>query len=119
MSAIFSKRAVNTSSAGLRKRPTYEELIKYIEEDPDTIRYPNRNATIMSNTFEFNQMVGEGFRQMQQMSNRVTQQRAQESLFAEYASTHGLERGKLMELATQYGLAPVRSGMGNDKNILK
>ena len=64
-------------------------------------------------------MVGEGFRQIQQMSDRVNQQRAQESMFAEHAPTHRYDRGKLIELATQYGLAPVRAGMGNDKKILK
>ena len=27
---------------GLRRKPTYEEVIDYIENDPDNIRYPNR-----------------------------------------------------------------------------
>ena len=29
---------------GLTKRPTYNELLNYIEKDPDKIRYPNRSA---------------------------------------------------------------------------
>ena len=28
----------------LRRKPTYEELIDYIQADPDKIRYPNRDA---------------------------------------------------------------------------
>ncbi len=83
MSAIFSKTAVSTSSAGLRKKPTYEELIKYIQEDPDTIRYPNRDATITSNSFEFNKLVGEGFRQMAMMSDNANDRLEKRCSFAD------------------------------------
>ena len=37
---------------GLRQRPTYEELVDLIERDPDKIRYPNRSATFLRNSFE-------------------------------------------------------------------
>ena len=36
---------------GLIKRQTYEEIIDYIENDPDKIQYPNRAATYLRNTF--------------------------------------------------------------------
>ena len=31
---------------GLRRKQTYEEIIDYIENDPDKIQYPNRAANI-------------------------------------------------------------------------
>ena len=36
---------------GLKKRATFNELITYIETEPNTIKYPDRTATIMSNSF--------------------------------------------------------------------
>ena len=36
---------VATRFDGLRKHPTFGELINYIQEDPDVIQYPNRWAT--------------------------------------------------------------------------
>ena len=31
---------------GLNKRPSYEQIVNYIESDPVIARYPNRDATI-------------------------------------------------------------------------
>jgi hypothetical protein len=38
---------------GLRRKPTYEEVIDYIENDPDKIKYPNRAARTLRNTSQF------------------------------------------------------------------
>ena len=32
--------------------PTYEELIDYIERDPIKIKYPNRSAKFLRNSFQ-------------------------------------------------------------------
>ena len=32
--------------SGLRRKQTYEEIIVYIENDPDKIQYPNRAAKL-------------------------------------------------------------------------
>ena len=45
---------------GLRRKPTYEEVIDYIEHDPDKIKYPNRTAKYLRNTFELSQFDGVG-----------------------------------------------------------
>ena len=36
----------------LHKRPTYEDVIQYIEQDPDKIKYPNREAKFLRNSFQ-------------------------------------------------------------------
>ncbi len=105
MSAIFSKTAVSTSSAGLRKKPTYEELIKYIQDDPDTIRYPNRDAAITSNSFEFNKLVGEGFRQMAMMSDNANDKAREEVLLNRYGASEGMDLGKIEALRSRLGLS--------------
>ena len=37
---------------GLRRKPIYEEVIDYIENDPDKIKYPNGAAKNSRNTFQ-------------------------------------------------------------------
>ena len=39
---------------GLRKRPTYEQVLSKINDDK--IKYPNRNATFLRNTFAMSQL---------------------------------------------------------------
>ena len=36
----------------LHKRPIYEDVIQYIEQDPDKIKYPNREAKFLRNSFQ-------------------------------------------------------------------
>ena len=119
MTSVFSKSAVSSSTAGLNKRPTYEELISYIREDPDTIRYPNRDATLAANSFAMNQMVGEGFRQLSQMTTNVQDQVKSDALLRSYAGSSGMDVGKLKTLLNSYGLKPVEAPMGSNSSILK
>ena len=46
--------------SGLRRKQTYEEIIDYIETDPDKIQYPNRAAKYLRNTFQLSQLDGVG-----------------------------------------------------------
>ena len=61
---------------GLRRKPTYEEVIEYIEYDPDKIKYPKRTATFLRNTFQLSQLDGMGQaileqQQAEEMKERV------------------------------------------------
>ena len=47
-------------SSGLRRKPTYEEVIDYIENDPDKIKYPHRAAKFLRNAFQLSQLAGAG-----------------------------------------------------------
>ena len=47
-------------SSGLRRKPTYEEVIDYIETDPDKVKYPNRTAKFLRSTFQLSQLDGMG-----------------------------------------------------------
>ena len=94
MTSVFSKTTSSSSTAGLHKKPTYEELIRYIKEDPDTIRYPNRDATLLADSFVMNQLVGEGFRQMSAMNTNVQAQVREEALLKSYATESGMDLRK-------------------------
>jgi len=91
----YSKGAIKESSAGLKLKPTYEELIRYIQEDPEKIMYPNRDATILSNSFEFNATVGEGFRQMALLNNSVNQAAQHDAMLRNYASVSSMNFAQL------------------------
>ena len=62
--------------SGLRRKQTYEEIIDYIENDPDKTQYPNRTATYLRNTFQLSQLDGMGQalleqQEMNEMAERV------------------------------------------------
>ena len=58
MSALFSDVPYGNTIAGLRRKPTYMEVVDYIERDPDRFQYPDRKAQIMRNSFELSQLDG-------------------------------------------------------------
>ena len=62
-------------SYGLRRKPTYEEVIDYIENDPDKIKYPNRAAKFMRNTFQLSQLDGAGQALLEQQQVEEMQER--------------------------------------------
>ena len=51
--------------AGLHKRPTYDELVDFIETDPERIKYPDRRATELRESPYLTQLDGDGMRQME------------------------------------------------------
>ena len=54
----------------LQRRRTYEELIDYIETYHDKIRYPDRTAKQVRNTFELSQLDEVGMQLMEQQQFR-------------------------------------------------
>lgn len=61
---------------GLKRRQTYEEVIDYIENDPDKIKYPNRASKFLRNTFQLSKLDGMGQalleqQQAEEMKERV------------------------------------------------
>jgi len=54
-----------------RRRLTYEEVIDYIARDPDKIKYPNRQAKILRNSFELSFLDTLNFEQLQEQQLRA------------------------------------------------
>jgi len=113
MAAIFSKTISNATTAGLREKPSYEELIKYVREARETIRYPNRDATLLANSFEMSQMVGEGFRELDMLNAGIQSSRVDEGLLRKFSAQEGLDFGKLKFITDKYNLKPALS-MGSE-----
>ena len=66
----------STNISGLKRRLTYNEIVDYIEKDPDKIRYPDRWAKQIRNSFELSQLDGEGMREME--NQQINQMKEQE-----------------------------------------
>ena len=75
---------------GLRKRPTYDELVDFIETDPERIHYPDRRATDLRESPYLTQLDGEGMRQMNSLqTNRMKEQQQRETHIARHGRPNG------------------------------
>ena len=81
---------VSRMTDGLKRRQTYEEVIGYIENDKDEIKYPDRTAKELKNTFELSQLDGVGMRIMEQQQFKEAKEREKEDLFKKMASNTGV-----------------------------
>ena len=75
---------------GLKRRQTYEEVIEYIKNDKDKIKYPDREAKQLRNTFELSQLDGVGMQIMEQQQFREMKEREKEHLLRQIASKTNL-----------------------------
>ena len=64
----------------LKRRQTYEEVIDQIENNNDQIKYPDRTAKQLRNTFELSQLDGVGMRLMEQQQFNEVKEREKEDL---------------------------------------
>ena len=58
----------------LRKKPTFNELINYLEIEQPKIRYPDRSATFLRNSHYLSQFDGNLFDVEEQQKEIATQQ---------------------------------------------
>ena len=80
---------------GLIKRQTYEEIIDYIENDPDKSQYPNRAAKFLRNTFQLSQLDGMGQALLEQQEANEMAERVKDYQLKELADQN--ETSKLIE----------------------
>ena len=80
----------NIASTGLSLRPTYDELLDYIQEDPDRVKYPKRTATILRRSFELSQLDGIGNLELEKMQVRKLVAEVKEVLLKQFANDWGL-----------------------------
>ena len=75
---------------GLRRRPNFDELITYIQEDKPTITLPTRSASILADTHQMNALEGDTITDLQEMEERLGKGKLRHILFSEYASDHNV-----------------------------
>ena len=55
----------------LRKRLSYDEMVDYVENDKQKIKFPNRQATFLRNSPFLSQFDGESFIDLEQEENNM------------------------------------------------
>ena len=87
--------------SGLRRKQTYEEIIDYIENDPDKTQYPNRAAKYLRNTFQLSQLDGMGQALLEQQEANEMAERVKDYQLKELADQN--ETSVRTERAIQQG----------------
>ena len=60
---------------GLRKRPTYNEVVNYFENEQPIIKYPNRTASFLRNSPYLSQFDGDSWIDLEEQENKITKQK--------------------------------------------
>jgi len=71
--------------SGLRRKQTYEEIIDYIQNDKDKIKYPDRTARFIRNTFQLSQLDGMGQALLEQQERDEMAERVKDYQLKELA----------------------------------
>ena len=69
--------------AGLRRRETYEELINYLENEQEILKFPNRTAKFLRDSPYLTQLDGEGQRTMEEQQLNVMKQQEKDRILRE------------------------------------
>jgi len=100
----------------LKRKSTYEELINYIETDPDKIRYPNRSATFLRNSLQLGVIddlknnIEEA--QVNEQKKQLTQQKIKDAVVSNQSSI--LQERAVQELERFSSFSSFKSG--DDEN---
>ena len=76
---------VTMMESGLRRKQTYEEIIDYIQNDQDKIKYPDRTARFIRNTFQLSQLDGMGQALLEQQETNEMAERVKDYQLKELA----------------------------------
>lgn len=111
----MAKVAMMTS--GLTRRQTYEEVLEYSYEDPDKIKYPNRTAKYLRNTFQLSHLDGMGqalFEQQQidEMKDKLKDYQLRE--IADQNETSARTERAIQQGGSQSVITEGTSGSSND-----
>ena len=104
-----------------RRRLTYEEVIDYIARDPDKVKYPNRQAKFLRNSFELSFLDTLNFEKLQEQQLKaqkfqVSRQAIQEAAVANRTSAVAEETRTSMDAPLMLPSAPPQRG-GFPRNL--
>ena len=86
---------------GLKRRELYDDLVRYIETDPNKIKYPNRQASFIEQSHYMKMLGGEDYIAMEEQQNNVIKGHLKNSIAKKLATkgdaTHSLLRASTEE----------------------
>ena len=79
---------------GLMRRELYDDLVRYIETDPNKIKFPNRQATFIEQSHYMKMLGGEDYLAMEEQQNNSIKRQVKSNLINDFAAkgdaTHSL-----------------------------
>ena len=94
--------------SGLREKPTYEELINYIETNNNNIKMPDRRAQMIRRSFYLSQLDGEGLRRQEEMEKMQEAVQDRELLVRQFARDYGFNYRDIDRWIEGQRITPVR-----------
>ena len=67
---------MKTLKQSLRKKPTFNELVNYLEVDQPTIKYPDRTATFLRNSNYLTQFDGDNFIDLEEQEKNIEKEKS-------------------------------------------
>ena len=83
---------------GLRKKPTYNVLIDYIQNKQPTIKYPNRLATQIMNSKELTKLDDLGMGGIEEQQENIAKEKQRVVLIQQQAESEGTTFKNLMSM---------------------
>ena len=84
---------------GLRKRPTYNQVVDYLENEQPKIRYPDRRATFLRNSPYLSQFDGDSWIDLEEQQSNITKEQLKE---AEIKRLSAISRATAQVLRTEH-----------------
>ena len=72
---------------GLRKRPQFEQIVAYLDEGQETVRFPDRFAKQICNHPYLTQLDGEGLFEIDEQQQKIAFERHREDIIMSIASS--------------------------------
>jgi hypothetical protein len=84
---------------GLRKRPTYNQVVDYLENEQPKIKYPDRRATFLRNSPYLSQFDGDSWIDLEEQESNITKEQLKE---AEIKRLSAISRATAQVLRTEH-----------------
>ena len=111
----MTKATQKASSMGGKAKPSYQDLLDYIEKNKNKIKYPDRKAAILRNSVVLSQLDGEGWTQLHTQLSSEEYQREKDMLIQRIANNCNMLPRELRGLLQQLHLTPIRLGRGGGR----
>ena len=86
---------------GLRKKPTYDSLIDYIQNKQPILKYPDRLATQIMNSRELGNLDKIGMIGMEEQQQNIMKEQQREVIITQQANSEGSTAKKIRSMNTQ------------------
>ena len=101
---------------GLRKKPTYDSLIDYIQNKQPTLKYPDRLATQIMNSRELDNLDKIGMIGMEEQQQNIMKEQQRQVIITQQANRDGSTAKNLRSMKTQTPITKISVGETQTKN---